>query len=300
MELRHLRYFVAVADASSVNVAATQSLHTSQPSLSRQIRSLEEEVGAQLLTRSAHGVELTAAGRVLLDQARLILLQVESAVAATRRAAQPIAKPRFALGFLTGHEVTFLPEVLRLFRDELPNIELLISSDVSPKMAEAVAAGHIDAALIRREHGEPGLNFVTLITEPLQVFMPRDHRLSRLKSINPMDLAGETFLGMSTTAPVLRTILDAYFKDCGLNITSSHDIDHLGMAMSLIASTRGVTLLPAYANNFLPSSVTSRPLKGKIPTIDLVVAYKKTNHSPTLRLFLSRLDGLAARVTKKT
>src|ERR1700712_2500465 len=125
MELRHLRYFVAVVDSKSVSVAASQNLHTTQPSLSRQIRGLEEEVGVQLLTRSARGVELTVAGRVFVDQARLILAQVDSAVAATRRAAQPKTKPRFALGFLTGHEVTWLPEVLRLFRDALPNTELL-------------------------------------------------------------------------------------------------------------------------------------------------------------------------------
>src|SRR5205807_5918157 len=99
MELRHLRYFIAVAEAGSLTVAAEEKLHTSQPSLSRQIRDLEEEIGAQLLKRNARGIELTPAGRAFLDQARSALSQVEAATEAARRVAHP-TKPRFAMGFL--------------------------------------------------------------------------------------------------------------------------------------------------------------------------------------------------------
>src|SRR2546423_11777924 len=120
MELRHLRFFVAVAEEGSVTVAAERRLHTAQPSLSRQIRDLEYEVGAQLMIRSARGIELTAAGRVFLAHARLALAQVDAAGAAARRAAQP-DKPSFALGFLTGKEIDWLPEAIRLLRDELSN-----------------------------------------------------------------------------------------------------------------------------------------------------------------------------------
>src|SRR5437773_5909987 len=116
MELRHLRFFVAVAEEGSLSVAAERRLHTAQPSLSRQIRDLEYEVGAQLMIRSARGIELTAAGRVFLDHARLALAQVDAAGEAARRAAQP-AKPSFALGFLTGKEIDWLPEAIRLLRD---------------------------------------------------------------------------------------------------------------------------------------------------------------------------------------
>src|ERR1700732_2223069 len=105
MELRHLRYFVAVADAGSLTVAAGRKLHTSQPSLSRQIRDLEDEVGAQLLTRGSRGIELTPAGRVFLEHARVVLSQVEAAAQAARRVDHP-GKPCFAMGLLTGHEWT--------------------------------------------------------------------------------------------------------------------------------------------------------------------------------------------------
>ena len=107
MELRHLRYFVAIAEEGSLTVAAEKRLHTAQPSLSRQMRDLEDQVGVKLMIRGIRGVELTAAGRAFLDHARLALTQAGAAVEAARRAAEPL-KPAFALGFLTGTEVDWL------------------------------------------------------------------------------------------------------------------------------------------------------------------------------------------------
>jgi LysR family transcriptional regulator, hca operon transcriptional activator len=105
---------------------------------------------------------------------------------------------------------------------------------------------------------------------------------------------------VSNTAPVGRRVIDDYLRRSGIDITPDHEADHLAMAMSLVASTRGVALLPAYARNLLPSSLISRPLQGDVPTIDLVVGYSKMNTSPILKLFLSRIDDLIARVSKKT
>jgi LysR family transcriptional regulator, hca operon transcriptional activator len=298
MELRHLRYFVAVAEAGSVTVAAAQRLHTSQPSLSRQIRDLEDELGAQLLTRRARGIELTPAGRAFLDHARFVLSQVEAAGEAARRVAHP-SRPRFTMGFLTGHELKWMPEALRILHDELPNVDVMISSQYSPLLANGLSKGKIDAAFLRRERGLPDLAFRLLVKEPMMVVLPRDHRLAALKSIGPRDLVSETFVTVDDTAPVLRMVIDNYLKGSGINIKPTHEVDNLAMAMSLIASTGGVGLLPAYAQNFLLSSVTSRPLKGDTPTIDLVLGYKKSNESPILKLLLSRLDELVARVSKK-
>jgi LysR family hca operon transcriptional activator len=298
MELRHLRYFIAVAEAGSLTVAAEQKLHTSQPSLSRQIRDLEDEVGTQLLTRKARGIELTPAGRAFLDHARSALSQVEAAAEAARRVAHP-AKPRFAMGFLTGHELTWMPEALRILRDELPNIEVMISSQYSPRLANDLLRGNVDAAILRREKSMPELAYRALVKEPLVVVLPSNHRIAALQAISPRDLVGETFVTVSGTAPVLRAVIDNYLKRSGVKITPDHEADHIAMGMSLIASTGGVGLLPVYAQNFLPSSVTSRPLKGDTPTIELVLGYKKSNESPILKLLLSRLDELVARVAKK-
>ena len=299
MELRHLRYFVAVADAGSLTVAAQQTLHTSQPSLSRQIRDLESELGVQLLARRARGIELTPAGRTFLDHARLVLSQVDAASEAARRVAHP-SKPCFTIGFLTGHELRWMPEALRILRDELPNIDVMVSSQYSPQLADGLSKGKIDVAFLRRERGIPELAYRVLAKEPLMVVLPSDHRLAALKSIGPKDLEGEIFVTVSKTAPVLRVVIDNYFKRSGIRVTPAHEADHLAMGMSLIASTGGVGLLPAYAQNFLPSSVTSRPLKGDAPTVDLVFGYKKSNQSPILKLLLSKLDELVARASSTT
>jgi LysR family hca operon transcriptional activator len=204
------------------------------------------------------------------------------------------------MGFLTGHELTWMPEALQILHDELPNIDVMISSQYSPLLASALVKGTVDAAFLRRERGVPDLAFRLLVKEPLMVVLPRDHHLAALTAISPRDLVGETFVTVSDTAPVLRVVIDNYLKRSGINITPAHEADHLAMGMSLIASTRGVGLLPAYAQNFLPRSVTSRPLKGDTPTIDLVLGYKKSNQSPILKLLLSRLGELVARASNKT
>ena len=220
MELRHLRYFVAVAEEGSLTVAAEKRLHTAQPSLSRQIRDLEYEVGVQLLIRSVRGVELTAAGRVFLDHARLALAQVEAASEGAKRAAQP-AKPTFALGFLTGQEIDWLPESIRILRDELPNIEVTVSSQYSPDLAQALLRGKLDLAFMRPEAGMPELDYKVVVKEPLIVALPSDHRLAAQDAIALRDIAGETFIGMSNTAPTLRLIIDEYLEQSGLDLANA-------------------------------------------------------------------------------
>src|SRR2546427_5988893 len=130
MELRHLRYFVAVVEEGSLTTAAERRLHTSQPSLSRQIRDLEYQVGAELLSRSVHGVELTAAGKAFLDHARLALMQIDAAVEAARRAAQT-ARKTFAIGFQTGHEMNWLPRAMHVLRDEIDRKSTRLNSSHS-------------------------------------------------------------------------------------------------------------------------------------------------------------------------
>jgi len=294
MELRHLRYFVAVAEEGSLTLAAEKRLHTAQPSLSRQIRDLEYEVGVQLMSRSVRGIELTAAGRAFLDHARLALAQAETAIEAARRAAHP-AKPTFALGFLTGQEMDWLPQAMRILRDELPHIEISVSSQYSPELAQALLRGKLDLAFMRPEAEMPDLDYTVIVKEPLVIAMPSDHRLALQNAVALKDIAGEIFIGMSNTAPTLQLIIDDYLERSGMDLRPAHRVDNLAMAMSLIASTRGVALLPLYAKNFLPPSVTSRPLRGEPPTIDLVIGYNKTNTSPILGLFLSRVDQLKKR-----
>jgi LysR family transcriptional regulator, hca operon transcriptional activator len=299
MELRHLRYFVAVAEEKNITVAAERRLHTAQPSLSRQMRELEIEVGAELMTRSAHGIELTAAGRVFLDHARLALAQVEAAAAAARRAAHPEART-LALGFLSGCEPEWLPAAMHILREELPKIEIKISSKHSPQLADGLATGRLDAAFLRPEEQYPDLVYKVLIREPLIAVLPSDHRLASRETVNLQDLVGETFIGMADQAPVLRSIIEDYIRRSGLDLEPAHRVEYLSMAISLVASTRGIALLPNYARNFLSWSVISRPLEGEVPSIELVLGYHKANNSPLLQTFLSRVDEMIRHVSKSS
>ncbi|RDJ19994.1 LysR family transcriptional regulator [Bosea caraganae] len=292
MELRHLRYFVAVAEEGNLTVAAEKRLHTAQPSLSRQLRDLEQEVGAQLFTRHARGIDLTPAGKAFLDHARLALGQAKEAVAAARRAARP-AKASFAVGFLTGQEVDWLPRVTQILRAELPGIDFRVSSLYSPDLADALQSGEVDLGFLRVEP-RPDVVYQVVAHEPLVAILPSDHRLAGEASIDPRDLADEIFVGFSDVPHVLRDVVDSYLKRNDVILTPSHHIDNFAMGMSLVASTRGVALLPAYVEPLLPWSVVSRPLQGQPPTIDLAVGYRRDNASPVLKTFLAGIDRLIA------
>jgi LysR family transcriptional regulator, hca operon transcriptional activator len=296
MELRHLRYFVAVAEEGSLTVAAQKRLHTAQPSLSRQIHDLELELGVQLLIRGPRGVELTASGRVFLDHARVALLQVDAAGEAARRAAQPL-RTSFAIGFLTGYEMDWLPAVMEILHAELPNTEVIIHSQDSPDLAAGLIRGKIDLAFLRPEKQAPGLKFRALRKDPLIVVMPRDHALTTRRSIRPQDLTGQTFIGVSPIrAPTLWAVINDYLKPVG--VKPDHQAENLAMAISLVASTGGIGLFPLYAQNLLPKTVVSRPIQGASPTVELVIGYNEANTSPLLKSLLSKVDDLKFRVSK--
>ncbi|WP_225032521.1 LysR substrate-binding domain-containing protein [Paraburkholderia sp. XV] len=295
MELRHLRYFIAVAEEGSLLTAAQRRLHTSQPSLSRQIRDLECEVGVKLLERQARGVALTAAGKVFLDHARLALLQVEAAVDGARRAEQP-EKPVLAMGFIAGQEVVWLPHVLRILREEAPEAEITLCSQSSPELALGLMRGKLDVAFLRPEIGTVGLSFKVLAKEPLIAVLPADHRLTSRKKMRPHDLASQIYVSSSRTSPVLESVIQHYASSVGITLKAGYEGENLPSAMSLVTSTGGVTLIPLYAQNMLTPNVVARALDGVPPTIDLVLGYSSANTNPLLLRLLSRADELVANV----
>ncbi|HTI98021.1 MAG TPA: LysR family transcriptional regulator [Dongiaceae bacterium] len=298
MELRHLRYFIAVAEEGSLSVAATKRLHTAQPSLSRQIRDLETEVGVKLLERRPRGIALTPAGRIFLDHARIALAQIETAGEAARRAVQP-DQPVFGAGFLVGQEVLWMSETLRILREEAPGVEVNFFSLNSPKLAFALMRRKIDVALMRREKQSTGLAYKLLFKEPLIVVLPKKHRLAAHKTIHPQELAREVFIGLAPAAPVLQGVIVDYAKKVGITLKAAYEGENLPALMSLVASTGGLALCPFYVQYSLTPAVIARPLQGAVPTIDLVLGYNKSNTSPWLKRFLSRADELVRGVQKQ-
>jgi len=299
MELRHLRYFIAVAEEGSLSNAAVKRLHTAQPSLSRQIRDLELEVGVKLLERRPRGITLTPAGRVFLDHARMALLQVETATEAARRAELP-DKPVFSIGFLVGQEVTLLPETLRILHEEAGSVEIIFLSLPSPQLALALMRGKVDVAFMRRETRATGLAYKLLIKEPLLVVLPASHRLAEGKAIQPQELTREIFIGVARAAPAVRAVIEDYAKKVGITLKASYEGDNLPAIMSLVTSTGGVALCPFYVKDQLTLRLVTRPLRGEAPTVDLVIGYSRSNTSPWLKRFLFRADELVRNVQKQT
>ncbi len=294
MELRHLRYFVAVAEEGSFTHAAGKRLHTAQPSLSRQIRDLETELGTPLILRGPRAIELTPAGRVFLDHARMILLQVETAREAARRAGRP-AKTSFTVGFLTGYELEWLPKVLAILREALQTTDLTIHSASSPELTHALLEGRIDMAFLRPDPTARGLAFRPVAEEALFVLLPADHRLASRRSLRLEEIADAPFINFPAAyAPALRRVIDDYLGRSGLPVVSAHEAETLPMVISLVLSTGGFSLLPAYAQRLLPPSVVGRRLHGRAPTITLALGYHGSNGSPVLQRVLSDADGFMA------
>jgi len=243
-----------------------------------------------LLVRGPRGVEPTQSGRVFLDHARVALLQVEAAAEAARRAARP-AKSAFSIGFLTGYEMDWLPAVMDILRGELPSTEITIRSEDSPELAAALIRGKIDLAFMRPEKNAPGLQFKLLRHDPVLALMPRDHGLAARASVRPKDLAGQIYIGVSSArAPTLKKAIEEFFGRNGLTISTAHQAENLAMAVSLIASTGGIGLLPLYATNLLPKTVVSRPIQGAPLMVDLVIGYNEANTSPLLKFLLSKVE----------
>jgi LysR family hca operon transcriptional activator len=222
----------------------------------------------------------------------MALLQAEAAKEAALRAAQP-ARPTFALGFLSGAEIGLLPEVNRVLRDEFPGIEIRLSSDFSPALAKALIRRRLDAAFMRPEEHMGDLACKRVRTDPLIFVFPSDHRLASQAAVAPQEVVNETFYLPSKAAPAVRRVVLEYFNRAGIDLKTEHEVHNVVHAISMITSTRAMMLLPAYTKRYLPASITTRPVKGEVPTLDLIIAYHKANNSPILKLLLSRVGKFA-------
>jgi LysR family transcriptional regulator, hca operon transcriptional activator len=208
-----------------------------------------------------------------------------------RRAAR-LSRETFTVGFLTGQEADWLPRVTQLLRDDLPNIEFKVISLQSPSLADALQRGDVDMGFLRVEP-RPDLRFEVIAKESLVVIMPSDHRLANTGPIDPRELANETFIGYSDIPHVLRDVVAEYFKANDIEVEHcNYVLDDFGTGISLISSTRGVTLLPTYVEPLLPWSVVSRQLTGVQPTIDIAVGYRTDNQSPILKKVLGNIAQL--------
>jgi LysR family hca operon transcriptional activator len=285
MELRHLRYFIVVAETGGFTAAA-ERLHTVQPSLSRQIRNLEAHVGTPLFERSSRHVELTKAGRAFLDEARLTLAQADRAVERARQVARG-QSGRLTLGFVFGVEAEQLMRVVNALHGELEHVELALHSQSSPTLITKLKERQIDAAFIRPSRQAQGLNVQTLRSEKLIAALPANHALAKQPSIHLAQFVGEPFISVTREhAPVLHDAIHDYASRLGVELRAAYRSENLMMALSLINSVGGVCLLPEHSVRLFPQGVVALPLAEESPMIELGLAWHPENRSSALTAFL--------------
>lgn len=293
MELRHLRYFVAVAEEGHVTRAA-ERLGIQQPPLSQQIQALERELDAQLFRRKPRGVELTPAGRALLEEARIILSRAEEAVAATRRAARGEAG-RIGLGFTSSASFhPFVPRAIRAFREAHPLVALALEESGTVELVEALRAEAIDVAFVRSPIGaEAGLMVHPVLDEPMVVALPRGHQLAALFA-NPLPLAalaGETFiLYRRPVGPGLHDAIIAACDRAGFSPTIGQEAPRMLSTLSLVAAGLGVSLVPASMSRLEAEGVVYRRLDpSALLTAPLNLAYRRGEISAAVRGFVAQV-----------
>ncbi|MDN0076411.1 DNA-binding transcriptional regulator HcaR [Crenobacter sp. SG2303] len=297
MELRHLRYFVMVAEELNFTRAA-ERLHTAQPSLSQQIRDLESYIGTPLLERTKRKVELTAAGKVFLTEARLTLAQAERAVAQARRVAQQ-RRDTITIGFIPAAEVKIFPAILPSLRLRFPNLTVNLKSLPTLQQQEALLEGEIDLAFMRPPLEHPGLASQVVMTEPIVVVLPASHPLAAKTRITIEELVHEPYIRTDPRfAGSAFDVVDRYCHDHGVSLHPVQDASNVLLNLNLVSGGLGFGLLPAYVQQLMNRSVCSRPLADGGPTLDLLMAWRKGEQSEAVDVFISLLkEALPEKVT---
>lgn len=291
MELRHLRFFIAVAEEGHITRAA-ERLGIQQPPLSQRIKAIERELDVQLFRRKARGVELTEAGRVFLDNARAMLAQNERAIDSTRRTARG-EQGRLCVGVTpTGPFHPFVPRVIRAFREAFPLVSLTLEECLSPELLKLLRNEQMDAAFLRTPMAEPEhLVIAPLIEEPMVVALPSAHTLAQNDgaALSLKDLAGETFIVYARQhGPGLFDATTAACLKAGFSPRLGQEAPRITSALSLVAAGLGISVVPASMQRMAMDGVAYRRLKGAAqPKAVLTLASRRGDPSAVVRNFLS-------------
>jgi DNA-binding transcriptional LysR family regulator len=288
MELRHLRYFVAVAEAENVSRAALK-LHVSQPGISRQIRDLEEEIGFPLFERSAKSVRLTAAGKVFFAEAREVLSHAEAAVNKARAAVHD-GSGEINVGYAPSLTVQILPPALRKFQQEFPRVRVRLHDLSTEEMLAQLRGGKLQVALLVQAGRAAlrGLKFLELARYPICVAMAPTHPLARSKSVSPDQVVKEPLVAYT------RADYPEYHEDLAHwlagtkqrpNIVEEHD--GVTSLVAAVESGRGVALVPGCLSCMVGPRLKLIPLPAVKSGVVVGAAWQPEKFSPLAEKFIS-------------
>ena len=288
MELRHLRYFITVAEELNFSKAALK-LYTAHPSLSQQIKDLEEDVGVKLLNRTKRKVELTEEGAVFLEQARLTLAQADKAVAMARQVSQT-KQQMLRIGFVPVAEMKIFPYILPNLRVQNPDLKIELLSLNNNEQMRLLKKGDLDLTFTRHNFNSDEIESQFVIREPLIFLLPKDHPLAKYERIPVKALNGIDFIIPSAEQSLTlnQAILD-FAKANGIELNIVQKADNILFNINSIGMGLGCTILPGYIAPLTMDNTVIRPLDVELPYLDLYVSYHKNNKSYAVSKFLELL-----------
>jgi DNA-binding transcriptional LysR family regulator len=288
MELRHLRYFLAVAEELHFGRAAVR-LGIAQPPLSQQIRQLEQELGVTLFHRTKRRVEITPAGQAFADEVRQVFAQTERAVSTAQRAGRGEIG-QLDIGFAPSADLDILPRVLRVWNARFPAVQVDLHPFLPGAQAEALREGRIHIGFVRLPLEERGLVVETIQREPLLAVLPAGHPLARRARVRLAELAGERLIMFPRRmAPGYYDLLISACRDAGFTPRVLQEPGSIQTNLGLVSARLGVTLMPASIRNLRRAGVIYRPLGSPAPRVELAVAYRREERSAVLPAFLEVL-----------
>jgi len=291
MELRHLRYFIAVAEGLHFGRAA-ERLCIAQPPLSQQIQQLERELGFRLFDRTQRHVELTSAGQLMLEEAREVLSGLERAAAAGRRVARGEVG-WIGIGFVGTATYEFLPAALSAFRALHPEVELVLRELVSARQVQALRDRRIHVGLARPGIVEKGIVSVPLYQEPLVAALPARHPLAQQERLTLAVLAEEPFILFPRyPKPSYADLLIALCEEAGFSPQVAQEAAEIHTAISLVAAGLGVTLVPASVQSAHRDGIAYRAFEDPQPTTELTAIHRTGETSPIVSAFLNSVQSV--------
>lgn len=288
MELRQLRYFVAVAETLNFRKAG-DLLHVSQPSLSVQIKQLEDELGVALLERSMRRVEITRAGKVFLSAAREILLKTKQASAAAIHAGSGEAGT-IRLGFIPTASFHILPMLLDKMRKSLPHVNVELKEGPEALQVPGIQSGALDISLGHLGDSHDKIETMLLVREPIIVALPKGHKAARKRAVALKDFEGELFMIPSKDLfPSLHQLIASAFLDNHVPLNRYQMVEHFHTAVALTLARAGFAFLPYWAKNVVPEGVVLRPPSFSIAPLDTFALWSAGSLDPLVRHVISLL-----------
>lgn len=296
MDLRRLKYLVAVADEGHITRAAAE-LGIQQPPLTRQIRTLEDELGVRLFERLPRGMRPTEAGRVVVEEARAILERAGRLADVAQRAARG-EQGRLAIGYTSsGAFHPFVAQQIRVFRAASPGVQLALTEDGTPELVRGLADERLDAAFIRSRGAHDGdLLVEPLLEEPMVAALPSDHPLARSRAIELSALAGETFVFYRRpTGPGLHDAIVAACLRAGFSPTVGQEAPRMSSTLGLVAAGLGVSITPASMQRMNVADVVFVPFAGDPGLVaPLLLVTRRRGRSAIVERFRSQVKLAAA------